>query len=1152
MSANSILAGSSGLHGRFLSPAAVPPTRGPLPRYFPDVERPAFIPIPQFPTTTSVLPRTSSDPIEQDMLDSSFITGEDLDIQSGSLPPYLGDTIRDPLAFRELLDHQQQLNAAVSRAAVPLTARVAHSLPKPTPEEREIERTVSEIYSDVSMEDNVDAGAARRPSPSPSTTSEPEPWRYRMDPVESESDLDDLGFDSGSIPSVPSPEPSVEPPVAIIVSVDAEDTPDPFRPQNLDFDPTDISALPPHLLTIYCVVSWLHTQFHLPRSACDALLTIWVIFLTFIAPTLEPPMVTLKAVNSALGLSDVPIHVLAVVRGAERFSLGVHTRLLNVRNANPISLAKFPRQEDENRVSPSSAILICPFQNNSRPFLHFLESKILWMTGGLLNANPDYIRMSLMGEQTGDELQRFIRPIVSDLLRLYQDGIVIPTPSHPEGRLVRVVLLAVVCDKPAAHKIGGFGSHSHTCFCTMCWITLQDKKTPASFDANAFHRRTNEEQRRLGEEYRKLTNKTQRAKFVKLHATRYTQLSRLPYFNLVEQIVIDPMHNLLMGLTKTHFHTIWVQGNILCEKHELRVFHEMLANFSLPGVCGKLPKELGLTSGGSLTADQWLLLATVYGPIIIPQLWSACIPEEFDTHAANRVTQIARQEAALAKQKAAAAAAKEAKALEKAEIKKAEQDRKKAEREQKKLEKAAEKAEEDRRKREERAAKKLEKEKLMESTSGTKNKRRTKKSAPEHVDPATSTLGDSSITAVPWIRYSPSAGPTARRNSSGAPTPAAQPAEDTDSDLPFNLHPDDPENFLKLSAVLSILQQDVLSESDINRADALIREYCKELIPLYGSSSIKPNHHYATHTSECIRNFGPLREFWTFLFERLNKLLKSIKTNNHGNGELEMTFFSNSTKPVNFLEWWRYCLSGRDQDSLPGQVSQVLNKASNEDRGTVAELAALSRDLDKLHRDAKLAYEFSPHSKVGLMTDETYHQLAGALTKHFPDVRVHCISDPAPHPDSIPLNTQATFYNYVVVDGRRYYASSRARSNRSSLIQAAIPTGTGISLHCGELLEIFKFQQCADGTELWFGRVRWFTTYRGTPEPIWEKFACRNVALWEIEEYIPWSQLDPIIDLSNLRGHLGRSVVSLGLVRTKAWATILIKAIGNALEEDDE
>jgi hypothetical protein len=31
--------------------------------------------------------------------------------------------------------------------------------------------------------------------------------------------------------------------------------------------------------------------------------------------------------------------------------------------------------------------------------------------------------------------------------------------------------------------------------------------------------------------------------------------------------------------------------------------------------------------------------------------------------------------------------------------------------------------------------------------------------------------------------------------------------------------------------------------------------------------------------------------FWTFLFERLNKLLKSYSTNNHGAGELEVSFF---------------------------------------------------------------------------------------------------------------------------------------------------------------------------------------------------------------------------------------------------------------------
>lgn len=60
---------------------------------------------------------------------------------------------------------------------------------------------------------------------------------------------------------------------------------------------------------------------------------------------------------------------------------------------------------------------------------------------------------------------------------------------------------------------------------------------------------------------------------------------------------------------------------------------------------------------------------------------------------------------------------------------------------------------------------------------------------------------------------------------------------------------------------------------------------------LYGPSVIRPNHHYACHTAESVRDYGPLHEFWTFLFERLNKVLKSYKTSNHAGGELETSFF---------------------------------------------------------------------------------------------------------------------------------------------------------------------------------------------------------------------------------------------------------------------
>ena len=49
------------------------------------------------------------------------------------------------------------------------------------------------------------------------------------------------------------------------------------------------------------------------------------------------------------------------------------------------------------------------------------------------------------------------------------------------GRLVRVILVAVVCDKPAAHKMGGFASHSHNNFCSLCWISASDKVKPSAF-----------------------------------------------------------------------------------------------------------------------------------------------------------------------------------------------------------------------------------------------------------------------------------------------------------------------------------------------------------------------------------------------------------------------------------------------------------------------------------------------------------------------------------------------------------------------------------------------------------------------------------------------------------------------------------------------
>jgi hypothetical protein len=90
-------------------------------------------------------------------------------------------------------------------------------------------------------------------------------------------------------------------------------------------------------------------------------------------------------------------------------------------------------------------------------------------------------------EQDVEQVQPFMRIIVNELIRLWQFGFWVKTAKYPLGRLIRVILLCVCCDKPAAHKLGGFGSHSHTFFCTRCWIKQSQKTTQRAFQRNGIY-----------------------------------------------------------------------------------------------------------------------------------------------------------------------------------------------------------------------------------------------------------------------------------------------------------------------------------------------------------------------------------------------------------------------------------------------------------------------------------------------------------------------------------------------------------------------------------------------------------------------------------------------------------------------------------------
>ncbi|KAJ6556975.1 hypothetical protein DFH09DRAFT_923323 [Mycena vulgaris] len=114
---------------------------------------------------------------------------------------------------------------------------------------------------------------------------------------------------------------------------------------------------------------------------------------------------------------------------------------------------------------------------------------------------------------------------------------------------------------------------------------------------------------------------------------------------------------------------------------------------------------------------------------------------------------------------------------------------------------------------------------------------------------------------------------------------------------PIRMFENDPDLLLKFSACCKILLAGTIDIAALPRAQQLLEDYLAGFLKNH-QTLVKPNFHYITHIFQIIRDFG----FWTFLFERLSKLLKSYDTNNHGDGELEVTFFREFHRDANLRE----------------------------------------------------------------------------------------------------------------------------------------------------------------------------------------------------------------------------------------------------------
>ena len=202
-------------------------------------------------------------------------------------------------------------------------------------------------------------------------------------------------------------------------------------------------------------------------------------------------------------------------------------------------------------------------------------------------------------------INTYLAPLVSELLQLWR-GLSFNVYGSTAQQIVRVALLVVACDLPAGRKVCGFLSHSANLGCSRCYCTFAQGfgcRDYSNFDRDLWELRTNERHRKDISELSKCKTKTERAHKQSEIGCRFSELLRLPYFDPVNMLIIDPMHNLFLGSAKYITKEIWIKKGIL-NAASLDVIHERIKRIQVPLHIGRLPERI--ESGTTFTAEQWM------------------------------------------------------------------------------------------------------------------------------------------------------------------------------------------------------------------------------------------------------------------------------------------------------------------------------------------------------------------------------------------------------------------------------------------------------------------------------------------------------------------------------------------------------------------
>ena len=94
-------------------------------------------------------------------------------------------------------------------------------------------------------------------------------------------------------------------------------------------------------------------------------------------------------------------------------------------------------------------------------------------------------------------------------------------------------------------------------------------------------RRDDEEVRVAMAEYQAAKRKHSADSIAKVSGIRYSQLSCLPYFNTVDNFLVDPMHNLFLGIVEDVGNAIIGGDEKFIDENKREIFQERMESMRL-------------------------------------------------------------------------------------------------------------------------------------------------------------------------------------------------------------------------------------------------------------------------------------------------------------------------------------------------------------------------------------------------------------------------------------------------------------------------------------------------------------------------------------------------------------------------------------------